>query len=67
LAETMNGLYKAEVIYTSGPWKGLDEVEQATLTWVEWFNHRRIMEPIGDMPPIEYENLYYQQAESAVA
>ena len=62
----MNGLYKAEMIYTSGPWKGLHEVEQANLTWVEWFNHRKIMEPIGDMPPIEYENLYYQQAESAL-
>ncbi len=67
LAETINGLYKAEVIHKSGPWKGLDDVEQATLTWVEWFNNRRLLQPIGDMPPIEYENLYYQQAESEAA
>jgi len=67
LAETINGLYKAEVIHKSGPWKGLDEVELATLTWVEWFNNRRLLQPIGDVPPIEYENLYYQQAESAAA
>ena len=67
LAETINGLYKAEIIHKSGPWKGLDEVEQATLTWVEWFNNRRLLQPIGDVPPAEYENLYYQQAESAPA
>lgn len=67
LAETINGLYKAEVIHRNGPWKGLDEVERATLTWVDWFNHRRILEPIGDRPPAEYENLYYQQTESAAA
>jgi len=67
LAETINGLYKAEVIHKGGPWKGLDDVEQATLTWVDWFNHRRLLGSIGDMPPIEYENLYYQQTESAAA
>ncbi|WP_431685968.1 IS3 family transposase [Hahella sp. NBU794] len=67
LAETINGLYKAEVIHKNGPWKGLDEIEQATLTWVEWFNNRRLLRPLGDVPPVEYENLYYQQAESAVA
>lgn len=67
LAETINGLYKAEVIHKSGPWKGLDEVELATLTWVEWFNNRRLLQPIGDIPPVEYENLYYQQTESAAA
>ena len=67
LAETINGLYKAEVIHKDGPWKGLDEVERATLTWVDWFNHRRIMSSIGDMPPSEYEDLYYQQGESAAA
>lgn len=65
LAETINGLFKAEVIHRGGSWKGLDDVERATLTWVDWFNNRRILEPIGDMPPAEYENLYYQQAESA--
>ncbi|MFS1524512.1 integrase core domain-containing protein, partial [Microbulbifer sp. 2304DJ12-6] len=67
LAETINGLFKAEVIHRTGPWKGLDEVERATLTWVDWFNHRRILRPIGDIPPAEYEKLYYQQAESAQA
>ena len=67
LAETINGLYKAEVIHKDGPWKGLDEVERATLTWVDWFNHRRILSSIGDIPPSEYEDLYYQQGESAVA
>ena len=67
LAETINGLFKAEVIHKDGPWKGLDDVERATLNWVDWFNHRRILEPIGDRPPVDYENLYYQQAESAAA
>jgi transposase InsO family protein len=68
LAETINGLFKAEVIHKSGPWKGVDEVEQATLTWVDWFNTRRLLSSIGDMPPVEYEQMYYhQQAESAVA
>lgn len=67
LAETINGLYKAEVIHKDGPWKGLDDVERATLTWVDWFNHRRLLGPIGDMPPSEYEKLYYQQTESAAA
>ena len=65
LAETIIGLFKAEVIHRGGLWKGLDDVERATLTWVDWFNNRKILEPIGDMPPAEYENLYYQQAESA--
>jgi transposase InsO family protein len=64
LAETINGLYKAEVIHKKGPWQGLDEVERATLTWVDWFNHRRLLRPIGDLPPAEYEMLYYQRAES---
>lgn len=67
LAKTINGLYKAEVIHKDGPWKGIDDVERATLTWVDWFNHRRILTPIGDMPPAEYENMYYQRAESAEA
>lgn len=67
LAETINGLFKAEVIHKDGPWKGLDDVEHATLNWVDWFNNRRLLGPIGDIPPVEYENLYYQQAESAAA
>ena len=67
LAETINGLYKAEVIHKDGPWRGLDEVERATLTWVEWFNNRRLLRPIGDVPPAEFEIMYYQQTESGKA
>ena len=67
LAETINGLYKAEVIHKNGPWKGLDDVERATLTWVEWFNNRRLLQPIGDVPPAEYEMLYYQTESSEAA
>lgn len=66
LAETINGLYKTEVIHKDGPWKGLDEVERATLSWVDWFNKRRLLNSIGDIPPAEFEMLYYQN-ESAVA
>ena len=66
LAETINGLYKAEVIHKDGPWKALDDIERATLDWVDWFNHRRLFEPIGDIPPAEFEKLYYDQ-ESAEA
>jgi transposase InsO family protein len=67
LAETINGLYKAEVIHKDGPWRGVDQVEHATLNWVDWFNHRRLLSSIGDVPPVEYENVYYQQTESAQA
>jgi len=67
LAETINGLYKAEVIHKDGPWRGLDDVERATLNWVEWFNNRRLLRPIGDVAPAEYEMLYYQQTESSNA
>ena len=52
------------MIQKNGPWKGLDDVEYATLTWVEWFNNRRLLRPIGDIPPAEYEMLYDQQTES---
>jgi putative transposase len=55
LAETIIGLYKAELIRRRGPWKGLDQVEYATLEWVDWFNHRRLLEPIGYVPPAEFE------------
>ncbi len=65
LAETINGLYKAEVIRNRGPWKSIDEVEYATLEWVEWFNNRRLLEPIGNIPPAEYEVMYYQQLEES--
>ena len=65
LAETINGLYKTEVIRHRGPWKKIDEVEYATLDWVDWFNNRRILEPIGNIPPAEYELMYYQQLEES--
>ena len=67
LAETINGLYKTEVTHKNGPWRGLDDVEKATLTWVDWFNNRRLLRPIGDCSPAEYEVLYYQQIESCEA
>jgi len=63
MAESINSLYKAEVIHKDGPWRGLDDVERETLTWVDWFNNRRILQPIGDMPPVEYELMYYQNPE----
>jgi transposase InsO family protein len=63
LAETINGLYKTEVIRRRGPWKNVDDVEYATLEWVDWFNHRRLLEPIGHVPPAEYEQMYYAELE----
>jgi transposase InsO family protein len=59
LAETINGLYKAEVIHRRGPWRSFEAVEFATLEWVDWFNNRRLLEPIGNIPPAEAEELYY--------
>ena len=68
LAETVIGLFKTEVIYSRGPWRSLDAVEYATLEWVDWFNHRRLLEPIGHVPPAEFENEYYhQRAGQAIA
>jgi putative transposase len=61
LAETINGLYKAEMIRPNGPWRSLEDVEFATLEWVDWFNHRRLLEPIGNVPPAEFEAMYFQQ------
>jgi putative transposase len=61
LAETIIGLYKTELIRRRGPWKGLDDVEYATLEWVDWFNHRRLLEPIGDLPPAEFEAAYWRK------
>jgi transposase InsO family protein len=61
LAETINGLYKAEVIHRRGPWKTRASVELATLEWVSWFNHHRLLEPGGYIPPAEAEANYYQQ------
>ena len=63
LAETINGLYKAELIHRRGPWRSFEDVEYATLDWVDWFNHRRLLEPIGNIPPAEAETRYYAQAE----
>ena len=60
LAETINGLYKAEVIYHLGPWKGLEDVEFATLEWVAWYNSQRLMEPLGYVPPAEYEEQFHR-------
>ena len=62
LAETFIGLFKTEVIRRRGPWRSLEAVEFATLEWVDWFNHRRLLEPIGYVPPAEYEARYYEQA-----
>ena len=59
LAETINGLYKAELIHRRGPWKSFEAVEFATLTWVDWFNNRRLLQPIGNIPPAEAEANYY--------
>ena len=64
LAETVIGLFKAEVIHRRGPWRSLEAVEYATLEWVDWFNHRRLLEPIGNVPPAEAEARYYEQTEA---
>ncbi len=62
LAESVIGLFKTEVIRRKGPWRSLEAVEFATLTWVDWFNHRRLLGPIGDIPSAEFEAQYYAQA-----
>jgi len=62
LAESVIGLFKTEVIRRQGPWRSLEAVELATLTWVDWFNTRRLLEPIGYVPPAEFEARYYEQA-----
>ena len=59
LAETINGLFKAEVIHRRGPWRSFDAVEYATLEWVDWFNNRRLLEPNGNIPPAEAEANYH--------
>jgi transposase InsO family protein len=58
LAETINGLYKTEVIRKCGPWRNIDAVEYDTLEWVDWFSNRRLLEPIGNIPPAEFELAY---------
>jgi len=65
LAETINGLYKAEMIHRRAPWKTKEAVELATLQWVSWFNHHRLLEPIRHIPPAEFEANYYRQLEES--
>jgi len=62
MAESIIGLYKTEEIWNNGPWKSIEDVEFATASWVEWFNNRRLLEPIGDIPPAEYEMLYWAES-----
>ncbi|GGD35107.1 hypothetical protein GCM10011358_18930 [Sinisalibacter lacisalsi] len=64
LAETINGLFKAEVIHRRGPWRSFDAVEYATLEWVDWFNTRPLLEPIGNIPPAEAEANFYAALET---
>ena len=64
LAETVIGLFKTEVIRRRGPWRSIEPVEFATLEWVDWFNNRRILEPIGNIPPAEAEERYYAELET---
>jgi putative transposase len=66
LAETINGLFKTEVIRRLGPWRNIDAVEFAVLNWVDWFNNRRLLEPIGYVPPAEYEEAFYQSRTQAM-
>ena len=61
LAETLNGLYKAECVFWEGPWEGADDLELATLSWVHWFNHERIHSALGWLSPAEYEQNYYDR------
>ena len=67
LAETIDGLYKTELIKHRGPWRTVEQVEYATAEWVDWFNHRRLYEYCGDVPPAELENAYYRQTQSRVS
>jgi transposase InsO family protein len=64
LAESVIGLFKTEVIRQRGPWRGLEDVEFATLEWVWWFNHHRLLEPLGYLPPVEYEEAFYRGQEA---
>ena len=61
LAESIIGLYKTELVRNRGPWRGLDDFELATLEWVDWYNHRRLFEDHGRIPPVEFEGRYYSQ------
>jgi len=59
MAETINGLYKTELVRNKGPWRGLEDLELATLEWVDWFNHRRLFGELGHVPPAEFETNHY--------
>jgi len=61
MAETINGLYKTELVRNKGPWRGLEDLELATLEWVDWFNHRRLFHELGRIPPAEFETNHYRQ------
>jgi putative transposase len=63
LAGTINGLYKAEVVHGRGPWRSFEAIEYATLEWIDWFNNRRLLDPIGNIPPAEAEEQYYAAAD----
>lgn len=65
LAESIIGLYKTELVHNRGPWRGLDDLELATLEWIDWFNHRRLFHELGRIPPAEFEDRYYCQLVSA--
>ena len=67
LAETVIGLFKTEVVHRRGPWRSIDDVEYATLEWVDWFNNRRLLEPLGYVPPVEFESAYYSKKAPVVA
>jgi len=62
--ETIFGLFKTEIIRRNGPWRNIEEVEFATLEWVDWFNNHRLLEPIGNIPPAELEEMYYARQRS---
>lgn len=66
LAETINGLYKTELIKPRKPWRSVDDVEFATAEWVDWYNHRRLYEYCGDMPPVDLETIYYDSQTEAL-
>jgi putative transposase len=67
MPESLNGLFKTEVIRRGGPWRTVEDVELATLAWVDWYNHRRLHSACGDIPPTEFETRYYQQHEAVGA
>jgi len=67
LAETVHGLFKAELINRRRSWRGLEQVELATAAWVDWWNHRRLHGAVGNQPPATYEELYWRQQETVSA